>query len=90
MTRVHLPEDLSRQFGTGPVVEVRARRLDEAVGEIDRAYPGLAHYLRADNGDFRPHLAVFVNGRRLGGAEAPATPLEDGADVWVLRSVSGG
>jgi enamine deaminase RidA (YjgF/YER057c/UK114 family) len=88
---VHLPSDLAETVGAPATIAATAQpSVAELVAHLDRLYPGLRSRLLWPDGSLRPHLNVFVDGldvRRQGGLGAA---LADGAEVWVLRAVSGG
>ena len=90
MIRLHLPRDLAERFDVTDTFDLTAGGMEEAVRALEAQHPGLAHWLTEADGSFRQHLAVFVDGVRLQGAEAGHAPLKSGAEVWVLRAVSGG
>lgn len=91
MIRVHLPRDLAEEFGAAATLALDPE--PDVAAVIDRLeclFPGVRQRLVEADGQLRPHLAVFVgeaDARRAGGAAA-AVP--DGAEIWVLRAVSGG
>lgn len=89
MITVHLPTDLAAKFRATAQMELSATTLGELVDQLDAQHPGLKHWLVEVDGRFRPHLAVFVSDQRHARADG-ATVLADGAEVWVLRAVSGG
>lgn len=67
-------------------VEVEAATLDEAFTELDRRWPGMRDRLCDSRPAIRRHINVFVAGRRVG-LETPLTP---GAEIEVIRAISGG
>ena len=89
MITVHIPPDLAAKFHATAEFAVSAATLGEMVAQLDAQHPGLHHWLVEVDGRFRPHLAVFVSGDKLAQADGNS-PLADGADVWVIRAVSGG
>lgn len=89
MITVHLPSDLAAKFQTSSDIALSAATLGEMVAALDGLHAGLGHWLVEVDGRVRPHLALFVAGERMERAAA-ATALPDGADIWVIRAVSGG
>ncbi len=91
MIRVHLPRDLAQEYGAPtPALLEPAPDVAAVVARLETLYPGMRQRLTEADGELRPHLAVFVDqsdARRVGGVKAP---VPDGAEVWVLRAVSGG
>ncbi len=90
MITVHLPGDLADKFGVPRHLPLAADTVGEMVSVLDERYPGIGHWLTEVDGSFRRHLSVFVAGRRLEDSEDAKRPLDEGADVWVMRAVSGG
>lgn len=93
MIRVHLPRDLADELKapTPALVEASAAAdVASLIARLEALYPGVRQRLTEADGRLRPHLALYVgeeDARRNGGGAA-AVP--DGAEVWVLRAVSGG
>lgn len=90
MITVHLPIDLAGEFKMAAVLNADANDLRELVAHLDRMRPGMAGWLVESDGRFRQHLSIFISGRRLDTRSPASGPLDDGADVWILRAVSGG
>jgi molybdopterin synthase sulfur carrier subunit len=91
VTTVHLPADLAAELGAATVVRVGdAPDLGALVADLERLHPGLRRRLCEADGTLRPHLAVYLGGREAEVARGLMAPLAPGAEVWVLRAVSGG
>lgn len=90
MITVHLPVDLAAEFRAESVVTVEARTCTEMLESLNRQYPGMTSWLAESDGRFREHLSVFVSGRRLPPRAHVSVPLADGAELWILRAISGG
>lgn len=91
MIRVHLPRDLADEL-KAPTLALLEPASDVAsvIAGLEALYPGMRQRLTEADGRLRPHLTVYVgeeDARRNGGVAA-AVP--EGAEVWVLRAVSGG
>lgn len=89
---VVLPGQLRDLAGGGPVVRLDGRpaTVREALDALRELHPAVHRRLVTEQGELRPHLNVFVGGtdaRHAGGLDAP---LEAGAELVVLPSVSGG
>jgi sulfur-carrier protein len=82
MLRAPLKE---RADGQGQV-DVPGDSLGELLRELERRFPRLEGWVLDEHGTIRRHVNVFVDGER--GAED--TPLQPGARVHVLPSISGG
>jgi molybdopterin converting factor small subunit len=87
MAEVHLPKTLLPLFpGLEPVVNVDAATVADALGSLDRAWPGLLDRLCEPGPRLRPHIRVFVDQTQ---AEL-RTPVGSSDRVDVLAAISGG
>lgn len=57
---------------------------------LDDGNERVAPLVRNGDGEIRPHIAVHVNGESVATGEGAATALNDGDEVTILPSVSGG
>jgi sulfur-carrier protein len=67
-------------------VELPGDSIGQVLRELERRYPRLEGWILDEHGRVRRHVNVFVDGER-GTAE---TPVDTGARVHVLPSISGG
>jgi sulfur-carrier protein len=93
---VHVPAAL-RQYCAGARtlgVEVsdQPATVAQVLSGLHAAAPGVAERVVDERGRVRPHVNVFVDGEsiRLGACLGLATPIQPGADIWILPAVSGG
>ncbi len=87
MVEVELPDSLARLFEGRPrQVVVEASSVEEVLGRLNEAWPGMRDRLCGADGGIRRHLNVFVDGER---AERD-TVLRPGAVVRIIPAVSGG
>lgn len=87
--RVRLPGLLQAAAGGAEEVDLAAASIGDLIAALDARFPGMADALLDDSG-LRRYWCVYVdgrNGRLIGGL---ATPLADGALVWILPTTSGG
>ncbi|HZD04906.1 MAG TPA: ubiquitin-like small modifier protein 1 [Longimicrobiales bacterium] len=89
---VHLPAPLRELAGGRAVVPV-----DRTVATVGQAFEALREELPAvyerildERRELRPHVNVFVGREDVRWSGGLGTPLEDGSQVVVLPSVSGG
>lgn len=87
-----LPGQLSDLAGGTTRVRLKGRSatVRAALTALRDLHPGVHARLVTERGELRPHINVFVGleeVRRLDGLD---TPLETGAEIVVLPSVSGG
>ena len=67
-----------------------AADVEGAVGELDRAFPGLGRRIVDDQGKIRPYVNVFVNTENSRDLNREKTKLRDGDTIHILPSVAGG
>jgi hypothetical protein len=73
--------------GNRPEVEARGATLGAVLLDLDRRHPGLRFRIVDEQDRIRPHMSVFVGGRRARDLRARV-----GADdeVHILQALSGG
>jgi molybdopterin converting factor small subunit len=87
MADLHLPPTLPPLFPDLPRrLEIDATSVDEAIDQLDQRWPGLRDRLCQSGPALRPHINVYVEGRR---AELD-TPLDTASRVDVIAAISGG
>ncbi|MCL4183190.1 MAG: MoaD/ThiS family protein [Burkholderiaceae bacterium] len=81
-----------RRFTEVPEIDSDALTLRQALEDAFAVNAALRGYVLDDQRQLRPHLAVFVDGRRLRGkgADALDVALPSDATVYVLQALSGG
>jgi molybdopterin converting factor small subunit len=87
MAEIHLPKTLLPLFsGLEPVVKAEGATVADALGSLDREWPGLMDRLCEPGPRLRPHIRVFVDRAQ---AEL-GTPIATGDRVDVHAAISGG
>lgn len=82
-----LPGALVTLFPGAPAhVSLEAGTVEELLSELDAQWPGMRDRVRDERPSIRKHINIFVNGRRA----TLNTPLNDGAQVYILTAMSGG
>jgi len=76
-----------RRFTDTPVLDCPAASLSEALAAAFAVNPRLRGYVLDDQGELRPHVAVFVDGRRSLDINQA---LRTDSQVFVLQALSGG
>jgi molybdopterin synthase sulfur carrier subunit len=85
--RVRLPSLFASLFPTAErQVDMQAGSVREVIDALDARWPGMRDRLCDSRPAIRPHINVFVNGRRVGLEEA----LAPGTDVFIITAISGG
>jgi sulfur-carrier protein len=59
----------------------------EALGAVS---PAARDRVVTEQGELRPHVNVFVGDESIRFTGGLATPVTDGAEIWILPAVSGG
>jgi molybdopterin converting factor small subunit len=86
MVVIRLRPPLRELAGGDREVTVAGRTVGEALRDLERAHPRLGGWVLDDRGHVRRHVAVFLDGERVG-ADAS---LGDAASLDVIGAVSGG
>lgn len=97
MSKVVLATTLARWLpaaalaGNGEaIINVDAATVGEALDAAFALHPTLRGYVLDDQGAVRHHLAIFVDGTSIPGKTSLQTPIESGAEVYVMQALSGG
>ena len=67
-------------------VEVRAGTIGEIFDELDARWPGMRDRLCDSRPAIRPHINVFLEGKRA----TLDTRVAPGADLFIITAISGG
>ncbi len=89
MARVVFTQQL-RRFTETPELDTPAPCLREALAAAFAVNPRLRGYVLDEQGHLRPHVVVFVDGRRSLDRTAQSDPLGADSRVYVLQALSGG
>ena len=84
---VRLPALLNALFPDAErVVKIEAETVEDVMNGLEARWPGMRDRLCDTTPAIRRHINVFVLGKRA----RLDTPLEPGADVYILTAISGG
>jgi molybdopterin synthase sulfur carrier subunit len=90
MARVKFTSALKRFFPTITESNVNGETVRETLQNIDKAYPGILHYLVDDDGQLRRHVNIFLKGELI----HDRTHLNDHVDaqdeLLIFQALSGG
>lgn len=86
MATIRLPRLLDEATRGGLRQDLAPGSLAIALGGLFASEPALRHHLLDEDGAIRPHVLIFVDGRRAD----LTTAVADGSEVIVLQAVSGG
>ncbi|MCC6248261.1 MAG: MoaD/ThiS family protein [Rubrivivax sp.] len=84
--RVLIPAAL-HSYTRGAHVEADGATLAEMFADLDRRYPGLRFRVVDEQGQLRPNMRLFVNGRGVRDLAHPLVPTDS---VAVVLALSGG
>lgn len=87
---IHLPPQLRSRTGGQATAEVTSGTVREIIAALDHIYPGMRFHLCAENGELRPFVNIFVDGRNIRFASVLDTDVAAGSVVHILHSVAGG
>lgn len=74
----------------GQELRVEAETMARLVDALEQRAPGLAFYICDEAGRLRPHVNIFIDGRRIVDRQRLSDPLADTAEVFILQALSGG
>lgn len=87
---VHLPLQLRSRTGGQATTQVASGTVREIIAALDHLYPGMRFHLCTENGELRPFVNIFVDGRNIRFASILDTHVAAGSVVHILHSVAGG
>ena len=85
--RVFIPQPLRSYTAQEACVEANGATLAEVLASLDASYPGIRFRMIDEQDNVRPHMLLFVNGRRTRSLSEPVAPDEE---VVILQALSGG
>ena len=71
-------------------VDGSAGVLSDALALLWRECPAFRDRVVTELGELRPHLNIFVDGESIRYSGGFATPVRDGAEIFILPALSGG
>jgi len=87
---VHIPLPLRAFADDKATVSVKAVSLDGTLSALRQDYPALASRLLADDGQVRPHVNLFLDGRNVRGLEPGDLDIGTAAELTIVPSIAGG
>jgi len=82
-----------RQFTDGRnrlASDARPATVGEALQHLWALHPGVRDRVVTEQGEVRPHVNVFVGTESVRFTGGLATPVAEGAEIWIVPAVSGG
>ena len=89
MPRVVFTPNIQRHVAC-PETEAAGTTVREVLDAVFAGNPQARGYVLDDQAHLRPHLAVFIDGRRRRDRTQLDVPLPAGVTVYVLQALSGG
>lgn len=79
-----------RQVGPTEPQDFEGATVGDVLTSVFDLFPNLRGYVYDDQDKVRKHIAIFIDGARLGNEQAPATAVEPTTEIFVLQALSGG
>jgi sulfur-carrier protein len=89
MPRIFFTPNLARHLEVATLT-VEGDSVAAVFEQVFRHQPELRGYLLDDQGRLRPHVAVFVDDRRIRDPEALSDAVTANSEVHVIQALSGG
>jgi molybdopterin converting factor small subunit len=71
-------------------LEGSAATVDQALGALFRAHPGVRDRILTEQGELRPHVNVFVGVDNIRNTGGLGTAVPEGGEIAIIAAVSGG
>ena len=84
---VLIPSNLADYTGHEHRVSASGGTLAEALGDLDRRYPGIRFRIVSEQDRIRRHIKIFINRDLASGLDAPLAP---GDEIMIVCALSGG
>ena len=88
--KIRIPTPLRKLTNDEEVVEVEAKTIGEAIGELQGRFPGIKDRLVDESGEVRRFVNVYVNEEDIRFLQNQQTPLKDGDEVSIIPAIAGG
>ncbi len=87
---VKIPTPLRNLTGDLDTVASEGATLQELVGHLETAYPGMRERLCDDTGSLRRFVNVYINGEDVRFLSGLESALKEGDEVSIVPAVAGG
>lgn len=74
----------------GQELRAEAQTMAGLVEALEQRAPGLAFYICDEAGRLRPHVNIFIDGKRIVDRQRLSDPVAENAEVFILQALSGG
>jgi sulfur-carrier protein len=85
--KVFLPSPLHSYTGRRSPVEAKGATLTELLGDLDRQYPGIRFRVVDEQDRIRPHMVIFVSGKK---ARDLRESVSETDEITLVAALSGG
>ena len=89
MARVVFTANLERHIACPPS-NVAGKTLGDVLEAAFQENPQLRGYIFDDQDRLRKHIALFIDGRIVGGRCALNNPVAEDSEIYVMQALSGG
>ena len=87
---VRVPTPLRKLAQDQAEVQLEATSVAELLDALEASFGGIKARLCDESGKLRRFVNIYVNEEDIRFLQAEATPLEDGARVTIVQTISGG
>lgn len=88
--KVRIPTPLRKLTNNEEVVEVSAGTIEEAIGELQKRFPGIRERLLDESGAVRRFVNVYVNEEDIRFLQNQQTPVKSGDEISIVPAIAGG
>jgi molybdopterin converting factor small subunit len=88
--KVLIPTPLRPFVGKRDSIELKARTVGEALGQLTAEFSELRKHLYTDDGRIRSFVNVYLNDEDIRYLDKEGTPLKDGDSISIVPSIAGG
>ncbi len=90
MPKVRIPTPLRTLTGGAAEVEVPGATVQEVLGELDKAHPGMAERIYDDSGELRRFVNIYVDDEDIRFVDGLSTPVKGDSVISIVPAVAGG
>jgi MoaD family protein len=88
--KVLIPTPLRPFVGKRDTIELKAKTVGEALGQLTSEFSELRKHLYTDDGRIRSFVNVYLNDEDIRYLDKEGTPLKDGDSISIVPSIAGG
>ena len=88
--KILIPTPLRKITADADVVTVETGSVSEIIENVDRLYPGFRARIRAEDGELRRFINIYINGEDIRFLENLETVVADGSEVSIVPAIAGG